>query len=579
MEKIDPKVLERAQKWLDDDYDQETKSRIRDMMQHDPAGLTDSFYMDLEFGTGGLRGLMGTGTNRMNRYTVGMATQGLANYLLDCYAGEEQLSVAIAFDSRNNSPFFADVAAEILSANGIKVFLFDRLRPIPVLSFAVRHFGCNAGIVITASHNPKEYNGYKVFWGDGGQVVPPHDRNIIREVQKIRQLDQIRFGKDENLIELLDEGFDAHYIDTLKGYSMLPSSARSKGELKIVYTPIHGSGVHLAPRALKAFGFSMVFHVAEQDVISGDFPTVESPNPEEASAMKLALQRGEETGAHLVLATDPDGDRVGAAVRGPDGRYVLLNGNQTATLLIYYILEQWKHQQGFTGKEFLVKTIVTTDILTKMADHYGVECFDVLTGFKYIGELIGRLEGQKTFIAGGEESYGYLVGDYIRDKDAIISCCMVAEATAWAMEQGKTVPELLAGIYTRFGFYYEKLLSVTRKGKSGLEEIQSMMKRYRENPPETILGVRVLRMHDYARSETRDMASGQVSELDFPASNVLQFLLADGTKITMRPSGTEPKIKFYAGVRGDLPDPAAYESVRARLDALADRYLDALNPA
>ena len=579
MEKPDPKVLERAQRWLDDDYDQETKMRVREMIENEPVELTDSFYRDLEFGTGGLRGLMGVGTNRMNKYTVGMATQGLANYLLECFSEEEQLSVAIAFDSRNNSPFFADVAAEIMSANGIKVFLFDKLRPIPLLSYAVRHFGCQAGIVVTASHNPKEYNGYKVFWEDGGQVVPPHDKNIIREVQKIRQLDQIRFGRVEELIEILDEEFDRLYIDTLKTYSLLPAGTASRKSLKIVFSPIHGSGVFLVPNALKAFGFQQVFNVPGQDVVSGDFPTVQSPNPEEASAMKMALDRGRQVGADLVMATDPDGDRVGVAVEGPEGDYVLLNGNQTAAIMIYYILEQWKARKQFTGNEYLVKTIVTTEVLAEMARHYGVECYDVLTGFKYIGELIGKLEGEKTFIAGGEESYGYLVGDYIRDKDAIISCCIVAEATAWAMEQGKSVYDLLAEIYSRFGFYHEKLLSVTRKGKAGLEEIQALMTRYRENTPEAIMRVPVIRVHDYARGETRNMVSGKTSALDFPTSNVLQFILEDGTIITMRPSGTEPKIKFYVGVRGTLKDASGYRAVREQLDKLADEYLRAMEPA
>ncbi len=579
MEKPDPKVLERAQRWLDDDYDQETKMRVREMIENEPVELTDSFYRDLEFGTGGLRGLMGVGTNRMNKYTVGMATQGLANYLLECFSKEEQLSVAIAYDSRNNSPFFADVAAEILSANGIKVFLFDKLRPIPLLSYAVRHFGCQAGIVVTASHNPKEYNGYKVFWEDGGQVVPPHDKNIIREVQKIRQLDQIRFGRVEDLIEILDEKFDRLYVDTLKTYSLLPAENDSRKTLKIVFSPIHGTGVYLVPTALKAFGFQQVFNVPGQDVVSGDFPTVQSPNPEEASAMKMALDRGRQVGADLVMATDPDGDRVGVAVKGPEGDYVLLNGNQTASIMIYYILEQWKARKRFTGNEYLVKTIVTTEVLAEMARHYGVECYDVLTGFKYIGELIGKLEGKKTFIAGGEESYGYLVGDYIRDKDAIISCCIVAEATAWAMEQGKSVYDLLAEIYSRFGFYHEKLLSVTRKGKAGLEEIQALMTRYRDKTPETIRQVPVVRVHDYANGTTRNMVSGETSALDFPASNVLQFILEDGTKITMRPSGTEPKIKFYVGVRATLKDASGYLAVREQLEKLADEYLRAMDPA
>jgi len=514
------------------------------------------------------------GTNRMNKYTVGMATQGLANYLLQCFPDEEQPAVAIAYDSRHRSDFFAGVAAGILSANGIKVFLFDRLRPIPVLSFAVRHFGCQAGIVITASHNPKEYNGYKVFWEDGGQVVPPHDENIIREVQKIRQLDKIRFDRVDDLVELVGQEFDAHYIDTLRGHSMGQGVIARQGDMPIVFSPIHGSAVHLAPAALAAFGFRNVIRVPEQEVVSGDFPTVTSPNPEEAAALRMALDRARDTNAELVMATDPDGDRVGVAVPDGQGGYVLLNGNQTATLMIYYLLEQWKARGQITGKEYLVKTIVTTELLKEMAGHYGVACYDVLTGFKYIGELIGRLEGEKTFIAGGEESYGYLVGDYIRDKDAIISCCIVAEAAAWARDRGKSMLDLLAEVYMRFGFYHERLLSVTRKGKAGLEEIQAMMDRYRDNPPALMAGRQVVRMLDYLGLEEKDLRTGGVRDLAFPPANVLQFFLEDGTKVTMRPSGTEPKIKFYVGVRGALQDRESFGRVRDQLDEQVNQVLE-----
>ncbi len=578
MERIESSVLKRAQKWLENDFDQETKDQVKFLIENDPAGLTDSFYRDLEFGTGGLRGIMGVGTNRMNKYTVGMATQGLANYLLSCFPHDEEIGIAIAYDCRNNSSYFAGVAAEILSANGLKVFLFDKLSPIPILSFAVRHFGCRAGIVITASHNPKEYNGYKVFWGDGGQVVPPHDHNIISEVKKIQDPGQVRFGRQAERIEMVGAGFDELYIDTLKGYSMSPGLISRHRDLKMVFTPIHGTAVYLAPAALKAFGFENVFHVPEQDVVSGDFPTVVSPNPEEPAALKMALDKGKEVDADLVMATDPDGDRVGVAVKNRNGAFTLLNGNQTATIIIYYLLEQWKAQKKITGSEYLVKTIVTTELLNEMAAHYGVECFDVLTGFKYIGELIGKLEGHKQFIAGGEESYGYLVGDYIRDKDAIISCCIVAEAAAWAREQGKTLPELLSGIYARFGFFHEKLLSVTKKGRAGLEEIRKLMDGYRLRPPVSIGGVTVVKVHDYERGETLDLVAGKTSPLNFPRSNVLQFFLKDGTKITMRPSGTEPKIKYYVGVRAELNDPSAYESVREQLERRVEKFIGALNP-
>lgn len=573
MKTLDPFILERAKSWLAEAYDPQTRAEVQRLIDHDPAALTEAFYQDLEFGTGGLRGIMGVGSNRMNKYTVASATQGFANYLLASFPDEEQLSVAIAHDCRINSEFFTAVAADVLTANGIKVFLFDGLRPTPVLSFAVRQFGCQGGIVITASHNPKEYNGYKVYWDDGGQLVSPHDKNVIAEVQKIASLDQIKFSRREELIELLDEDFDKLYIDTVKGYSLNPDVISANKDLKIVFTPIHGTAVHLVPAALKAYGFEKVYHVPEQDVISGEFPTVVSPNPEEPAALKMAIDRGKEVGADLIMATDPDGDRVGIVVKDTSGAYILLNGNQTAALLLHYILSQWKAKGKFRGNEFVVKTIVTTELLCKMADAFDVACYDVLTGFKYIAEIIRELEGSKQFIAGGEESYGYLVGDYVRDKDAVISCCMIAEAAAWARSHHKTLYETLLEIYTTYGMYYEKLLSITRQGKSGLEEIQAMLAGYRQSPPAIIDGSAVVRLIDYLTQTDKDLTTGTVKTISFPASNVIQLFTADGTKITMRPSGTEPKVKFYFGTCADISSPHDYVATRDRLDQKIARIM------
>lgn len=577
MKTIDPVVLERAEKWLDVRFDAQSREEVQRLIDHDPVLLTESFYRDLEFGTGGLRGIMGVGTNRMNKYTVGMATQGFANYLKQYFADEDQISVAIAYDCRHQSPYFAQVTADILSANGIKVFMFDALRPTPLLSYTVRHFHCKGGIMITASHNPKEYNGYKVYWDDGGQLVPPHDHNVIAEVQKIKDPDQILFDGDDSLIETLGEDFDQLYIETLKSLSLSPQLISAHADMKIVFTPIHGTAVKLVPQALQAFGFNQVINVPEQDVVDGAFPTVVSPNPEEPEALKMALDKAYETGAEMVMATDPDADRVGIAVRDKNGRFVLLNGNQAASIMIYYILEQMKQKNRITGNEYLVKTIVTTELLPQMASHYGVACYDVLTGFKYIAELIRILEGEKTFIAGGEESYGYLVGDFVRDKDAVISCCMFAEAAAWAKEQGKTMYDLLLDIYMQFGLYHEKLLSITKKGKAGLEEIKAMMDRFRTNTPESIAGYKVVRVYDYRQAIVRDLDHGKEEELDLPISDVLQFLLEDGSKITMRPSGTEPKIKFYFGTTTKLDDQEAYEKVTAMLDRRIEEMITDLD--
>ncbi len=549
---IDQQILDRANAWLTGNYDEETKRQVRDLMVNDPVGLTDAFYRDLEFGTGGLRGIMGVGTNRMNRYTVGMATQGLANYLRKVYGGETEISAAIAYDSRNNNTLFAQITADVLSANGIKVFLFDDLRPTPELSFAVRHLGCRTGIVITASHNPKEYNGYKVYWADGGQLLTPHDRNVIEEVLRIRSVDDVKFKGNPSLISIIGEEVDRAFLEKSCQQSLSPEIIREHHDLKIVYTPLHGTGVRLVPRALRAFGFTEIISVEEQNVTSGDFPTVHSPNPEEGAALEMAIQKARETGASLVMGTDPDGDRVGVAVRDRKGDFILLNGNQTASLIIYYMLGKWSEKKKLTGREYIAKTIVTTELLKDIATHFGVETFDVLTGFKYIAELIRNMEGQRLYIGGGEESYGYMIGDFVRDKDAVTSCCMIAETAAWAASQGKTLFGLLVDIYVRFGFYKEKQISVTKKGKAGAEAIQQMMDTFRNHPPVALDGSRVVRILDYLSQNETDCLTGAQKRILQPRSNVLQFFLEDGSKITVRPSGTEPKIKFYFGIRAAL---------------------------
>jgi phosphoglucomutase len=563
---IDQTILDRANIWLTGNYDEETKRQVRYLMENDPAGLTDAFYRDLEFGTGGLRGIMGAGTNRMNQYTVGMATQGLANYLKKVYDDRIPIRAAIAYDCRNNNTLFARITANVLSANGINVFLFDDLRPTPELSFAVRHLKCQTGIVITASHNPKEYNGYKVYWNDGGQLITPHDKNVIEEVLRIRSIEDVRFEGDPSLIHTIGEEVDRAFLEKSCQQSLSPEIIRQHHDLKIVYTPIHGTGVHLVPRALKAYGFTHVISVEEQQLVSGDFPTVHSPNPEEGAALGMAIQKALDTGADLVMGTDPDGDRVGVAVRNEQGQFILLNGNQTASLIIYYMLRQWSEKKKLTGKEYIAKTIVTTELLKDIASHFGVETFDVLTGFKYIAELIRSLEGQRTYIGGGEESYGYMIGDFVRDKDAVTSCCMIAETAAWAVSQGKTMLGLLKDIYVRFGFYKEKQISVTKKGKAGAEEIQRMMDQLRGTPHEEMDNTRVTLIRDYLSQTGHNRLTGEQTPIPLPRSNVLQFFLEDGSKITVRPSGTEPKIKFYFGIKTTLVSKEELEKTDRKLE-------------
>ncbi|MFI3288651.1 MAG: phospho-sugar mutase [Rikenellaceae bacterium] len=562
---VEKNVVAKAQQWLDGAYDAETKSQIKEMMENNMAELIESFYKDLEFGTGGLRGIMGVGSNRMNIYTVGAATQGLANYLKQNVEGE--IRVCVAHDSRNNSRLFAERTAEIFASNGFKVYLFDALRPTPELSFAIRELDCHSGVVITASHNPKEYNGYKAYWGDGAQVTEPHDKNIIAEVQKITDVEMIQTGKNLDTIEILDTKFDDIYLKMIKDLSLSPDSIAKYKDMKIIYTPIHGSGVDLVPRVLKLYGFENVALVPEQAIVDGDFPTVASPNPEERATMKMAIDLAAQEGADLIMATDPDADRVGLALRNNKGEYVLLNGNQTLVLILSYQLTRWAELNKIDGNQFVVKTIVTSLMANAVADHFGVKCYDCLTGFKYIARIIREQEGKSKYIGGGEESFGYLASDSVRDKDAVSACAMAAEAAAWAKDtMGLTLYEWLQELYVKYGFFREGLVSVVRKGKEGAEQIQQMMVDFRANPPKSILGSDVVKINDYKSSECLDVKSGVVTKIDEESSNVLQWFTEDGTIVSVRPSGTEPKIKFYFGVKAPLASVEQYDEVLAELD-------------
>lgn len=551
-------VAEKAQAWLDSQsVDETSKKTIEELKNNNENEFTDAFYKDLEFGTGGLRGVMGIGTNRMNKYTVGMATQGLANYLNQTFKGE-QIKVAIAHDSRNNSRLFAETTAGVFSANGIEVYLFESLRPTPELSFAIRELGCKSGVVVTASHNPKEYNGYKAYWNDGAQLIPPHDKNVINEVQNIASIDHVKFGGDSSLIHELGSQMDEKYLEMIKGLCLSPDAISAQKDLKIVFSSIHGTGITMVPPVLEKIGFTNVTIVDEQATPDGNFPTVVYPNPEEAEAMSLALKKAQEIDADLVMATDPDSDRVGIALKNTQGEFQLLNGNQTGSLLIYYLLTRWKENGKLNGKQYVVKTIVTTELIQKISEAFSVPCYDTLTGFKYIAEMIRELEGKEEFIGGGEESYGYLIGDQVRDKDAIASCAIIAEMTAWAKNNGKTLFELLIEINQKFGLFQEGLKSLTKKGKTGAEKIQAMMKKFRENPPQELDGSKVISLIDYKTGIIRNLQSGEESSTGLPASNVLQFLMEDGTKISVRPSGTEPKIKFYFSVQTTLAEKEKY---------------------
>jgi phosphoglucomutase len=552
--------------WLNGNYDQDVKKEIKRMQEKDPAALSDAFYKTLEFGTGGLRGILGVGTNRMNKYTVGFATQGLANYLIKCF--KKDIKVAISYDSRHCSPEFSKIAANILAANGIQVFLFDSLRPTPELSFAVRHLQCNAGIMITASHNPKEYNGYKVYWNDGGQLVPPHDKNVINEVNKIKEVDQVKWEGNPELIRMIGKDVDNVYLTLVRRLSLNPEVVAESKDLCIVYTPLHGTGISVVPQALSDFGFKNVHIVEEQAVTDGSFPTVKSPNPEEHAALELAIAKAKKVKADIVLATDPDADRVGIAIRRPDGEYQLFNGNQTATLLFHYVLSQ-TNINPLDNRFFVVKTIVTTDLIDQIAVDYNVECFNVLTGFKYIAEKIREHEGKKQFLVGGEESYGYLVGDFVRDKDAVSACCLIAEmAGYYKTVYHRSLIEQLETLYRQYQYFKEDMVSLTEPGEAGMQAIKERMTQLRENAPKMLGGQQVLRIHDHQTQRTYNVLRKTNDRIELPVSNVMQFITADGSKVTVRPSGTEPKIKFYFSVCENI---APEQSLQEVDDILKER--------
>ena len=563
-------VTAKAQIWLGDGYDEETKAAVRAMLDNeDKTDLIEAFYKDLEFGTGGLRGIMGAGTNRMNIYTVGAATQGLSNYLKKAFADLPQIKVAIGHDCRNNSRKFAEVAADVFSANGIKVYLFDALRPTPEVSFAIRELGCQSGVILTASHNPKEYNGYKAYWNDGAQMIAPHDKNTIDEVNKITSVKDVKFRGNAELIEIIGEEIDRRYLDRIKTLSLSPEAIAHHHDMKIVYTPIHGTGVKLIPASLKNFGFTNIIHVPEQDVVSGDFPTVVSPNPEEPAALDMAIKKAIETDAELVMASDPDADRIGIAVRNDKGEFVLVNGNQIVMIFLNYLMTRNKELGLLKGNEYIVKTIVTTETIKTIAEQNGFKMYDCYTGFKWIASVIRENEGKARYIGGGEESYGFLPEDFVRDKDSVSSISLMAEIAAWAKDKGMTMYQMLKDIYIKYGYSKEKGISVVRKGKSGAEEIVAMMKNFRENPMKELGGSPVILIKDYASLEATDVVNGTKSKLDMPVtSNVLQYFSADGSKVSIRPSGTEPKIKFYIEVRGiKMDNYADYDAANAAADA------------
>jgi phosphoglucomutase len=558
-------IRTKAISWLGNEFDEDIRNEVREMLEKDEKKLIDAFYQDLEFGTGGLRGIMGAGTNRMNIYTLGMATQGLSNYIIK-QCGKSGVKVAIAHDCRNNSRYYAETTANIFSANGFEVYLFEALRPTPELSFAIRHYKCQSGVVITASHNPPEYNGYKAYWNDGGQVVAPHDDAIIDEVRKITSVNDIKFKGKKDRIKIIGKETDEMFLNEAHKMSLNPEIIKKFSNIPIVYTPIHGTGITLVPPALKMFGFRNIISVPEQDIIDGNFPTVKSPNPEEPDALRMAIKKAVETNAELVMATDPDADRLGLAVKNRKGEFILLNGNQTGVILIWYILSQFKEKKKYKGNEYIIKTIVTSDLIERIAEGYNVEYFNVLTGFKFFAELIREKEGTRKYIGGGEESYGFLPGDYVRDKDAVASCALAAEATAWAKSNGISLYELLIDIYVKYGFYKEKLINIVRKGKEGADEIKAMMNGYRNDPPEKINNSRVVIVNDYETQVSQDILNGTKTNINLIKSDVLQFILADGTKISVRPSGTEPKIKFYISVNTKLYSSDKFEETEKILD-------------
>ena len=559
-------VTERAQAWLSESYDPDTRAEVKRMLEaEDKTDLIESFYRDLEFGTGGLRGIMGAGTNRMNIYTVGAATQGLANYLKEAFTDLPEISVVVGHDVRNNSRKFAEIVADIFSANGIKVYLFEDFRPTPELSYAIRRLGCQSGVNITASHNPKEYNGYKAYWADGAQIIAPHDVNIIEHVGRIKDVSEIKFQGDKSKIEIIGEEMDNAFLADIKTLSLDPEVIKRHHDLKIVYTPIHGTGVKMIPDSLRNYGFTNIIHVPEQDIPSGDFPTVESPNPEVPSAMAMAIEKAKETDADVIFASDPDADRIGCVVRDPDGSYRLLNGNQIVMILLNYIMLRNREMGRLVGNEYIVKTIVTTETIKAIAQNNNIRMYDCYTGFKWIASVIRDLEGTARYIGGGEESYGFLAEDFARDKDSVSAISLMAEIAAWAKDRGMDFATMLKDIYVQNGFSLEEGISVVRKGKSGAEEIIAMMKGFRANPPKTLAGSPVVTIKDYADLNCTDVPTGHVDKMDFPTtSNVLQYFTADGSKVSVRPSGTEPKIKFYIEVHDTIASPEEYDAATAK---------------
>ncbi|MFN8251838.1 MAG: phospho-sugar mutase [Ferruginibacter sp.] len=564
-------TLAKINTWLSGNFDQQTKDEITRLQKDNTAELEDAFYRNLEFGTGGLRGIMGVGTNRMNKYTVGMATQGFANYLKQSFSGE--ISVAIAHDCRNNGRFFAETTANIFAANGIKVYLFEALRPTPELSFAIRQLGCQAGVVLTASHNPKEYNGYKAYWNDGAQLVPPHDKNVIVEVEKIASVDEVKWSGGEANIFPLGKDLDNAYLDMVKALSVYPDVCAAQHDLKIVYTPIHGTGITLVPAALERFGFTNVTVVAEQSVINGDFPTVVYPNPEEKETMGIGLQKAKELDADILLGTDPDSDRVAVGVKNSKGEWVLMNGNQTAVLAFNYMIEARKVKGIAQPNDMVIKTIVTTDMIDEIARQNNVACYNVLTGFKWIASMIKEKEGKENYVVGGEESFGLMIGDKVRDKDAISAVALLCEMAAYEKNKGRSLYDKMIDMYLQYGLYKENLVSITKKGMNGVAEIAAMMQGYRENPPASLDGVPVTEFLDYELKVGKDLSSGKTWPIELPKSNVLQFVLADGSKISARPSGTEPKIKFYFSVKGSLSSVAEFDAAEKALDDKIDRIV------
>ena len=562
-------VTEKAEKWLSPAYDEETRIAVKALLDaDDKTELIESFYKDLEFGTGGLRGIMGVGSNRMNIYTVGAATQGLANYLKVAFADLEEISIVVGHDVRNNSRKFAEIVADIFSANGIKVYLFDSCRPTPEMSFAIRHFGCQSGVIITASHSPKEYNGYKAYWNDGAQMIAPHDVNTIKYVNEVTDVKDIKFAGDPSKIQIIGEDVDKIFLEKVKGLSLSPEAIAKHHDMKIVYTPIHGTGLKLIPQALRNLGFTDIIGVPEQEVLSGDFPTVASPNPEEPSAMAMGVAKAKETGAEMVMASDPDADRIGLVIRDNNGEYVLINGNQIVLIFLNYLMTRNAELGKLTGNEYVVKTIVTTETIKSIAEAQGIKMYDCFTGFKWIANVMRENEGKARYLGGGEESYGFLAEDFVRDKDSVSAISLMAEIAAWAKDKGMNMTDMLIDIYMKYGFSREKGISLVRKGKSGAEEIQAIMKQFRENPPKQLAGSDVTLMKDYQSLEATNVATGEKSKLDMPAtSNVLQYFTADGTKVSIRPSGTEPKIKFYLEVHDTLASAADYKATEQRADA------------